>query len=271
MTKILDSRILITGAASGFGHLMALMMSQKGGELVLWDIDEMGLNSVKKEIELKGGKVSTMICNLRNREEINECASKTLESGSIDILVNNAGIVSGGSFLDLTPEQITATFEVNTLAHFWTVQAFLPAMLKQNKGHVVTIASSAGLVGTSKLVDYCSSKFAAVGFDESLRAELRGMKSKVRTSVICPFVANTGMFEGVKRRFYLLPVLKPEKVVRKIIKVIGKNRRRLLIPKFVYTSYICRLFPVWLNDWIGDTLGVNKTMEGFTGRTKIRL
>ena len=267
MTTISGSRILITGAASGFGRLMALMMAQKGGKLVLWDIDEKGLDSVKKEIGSEEHDVTTMICNLRNREEINLCALKTLENGPIDILINNAGIVSGGPFLDLSPEQIKATFEVNTLAHFWTVQAFLPEMLKQNKGHIVTIASSAGLVGTSKLVDYCSSKFAAVGFDEALRAELRGMKSKVRTSEICPFVASTGMFEGVKRRFFLLPVLKPEKVVRKTIKVIEKNRRRLLIPKFVYTSYICRLFPVWLNDWIGDTLGVNKTMEGFVGRT----
>ena len=79
-------------------------------------------------------------------------------------------------------------------------------MLEQNKGHIVTIASSAGMVGTSKLVDYCSSKFAAVGFDEALRAELRGMKSKVRTTVVCPFVANTGMFDGVRKRFVLLPV-----------------------------------------------------------------
>tara|TARA_B100001123_G_C15311286_1_gene1024450 strand:+ start:1555 stop:2358 length:804 start_codon:yes stop_codon:yes gene_type:complete len=266
MTTISGSRILITGAASGFGKLMALMMSKKGGKLVLLDIDEKGLNSVKDEIESEGNQATIMKCNLRDRKEINKCAELILEKGPIDILINNAGIVSGASFLDLTPEQIEATFDVNSLAHFWTTQAFLPEMLKQNKGHIVTIASSAGLVGTSKLVDYCSSKFAAVGFDEALRAELRGMKSKVRTSVICPFVANTGMFEGVRRRFFLLPILKPEKVVRKTIKVIEKNRRRLLIPKFVYASYICRLFPVWLYDWIGDTLGVNKTMEGFIGR-----
>ena len=266
MTTISGSRILITGAASGFGKLMALQMAQKGGQLILWDINKEGLDAVKKEIKAQGNDVVTMICDLRNREEINEWADEILETGPVDILVNNAGIVSGQSFLDLTPDQIESTFEINTLAHFWTVQAFLPEMIKQNKGHVVTIASSAGLVGTSKLVDYCSSKFAAVGFDEALRAELRGMKSKVRTSVICPFVASTGMFSGVKKRFFLLPVLKPEKVVRKTIKVIEKNRRRLLIPKFVYASYICRLLPVWLFDWIGDVLGVNKTMEGFVGR-----
>ncbi|MBJ23797.1 MAG: short-chain dehydrogenase [Euryarchaeota archaeon] len=266
MTTISGSRILITGAASGFGKLMALQMAQKGGQLILWDINKEGLDAVKKEINGQGNDVVTMICNLRNREEINQCASKVLDMGPIDILVNNAGIVSGKPFLELTPDQIESTFEINTLAHFWTTQSFLPAMIKQNKGHLVTIASSAGFAGTSKLVDYCSSKFAAVGFDEALRAELRGMKSKVRTSVICPYVANTGMFKGVKKRFFLLPVLKPEKVVSKTIKVIEKNRRRLLIPRFVYTALICKLLPVWLYDWIGDTLGVNNTMDGFVGR-----
>ena len=266
MTTISGSRILITGAASGFGKLMALKMAQKGGKMVLWDINKEGLDSVKKEIESQGKKAETMICDLRNREEINTCAIEVLKSGPIDILVNNAGVVSGTKFLELTPQQIETTFQINTLAHFWTTQSFLPTMLEQNKGHIVTIASSAGMVGTSKLVDYCSSKFAAVGFDEALRAELRGMKSKVRTTVICPFVANTGMFDGVRKRFVLLPVLKQEKVAKKIIKAIEKNRRRLLMPKFVYAALICKLLPVWLYDWIGDTLGVNKTMEGFIGR-----
>ena len=241
MTTISGSRILITGAASGFGKIMALQMAQKGGKMVLWDINKEGLDSVKKEIESQGSKVETMICDLKSREDINNCAFEVLKSGPIDILVNNAGVVSGNTFLELTPQQIESTFQINTLAHFWTVQSFLPAMLEQIKGHVVTIASSAGMVGTSKLVDYCSSKFAAVGFDEALRAELRGMKSKVRTTVICPFVANTGMFDGVRKRFVLLPVLKQEKVAKKIIKVIEKNRRRLLMPKFVYAALICKL------------------------------
>jgi len=193
-------------------------------------------------------------------------AGEVLETGPVDVLVNNAGIVSGRSLLDLEPAQIEATFDVNTLALFWTTRCFLPAMLKQDSGHVVTIASAAGLNGTAQLVDYSASKFAAVGFDESLRAELRQMKSKVRTTVVCPFVADTGMFEGVRRHFFLLPVLKPQKVAAKTVRAIEKNRRRLLMPRFVYATYPCRMLPVGLNDWIGDVLGVNKTMHGFKGR-----
>jgi all-trans-retinol dehydrogenase (NAD+) len=82
-----------------------------------------------------------------------------------------------------------------------TVKSFLPAMLSRNHGHIVTIASAAGLFGTNGLVDYCASKFAAVGFDETLRAELWAQrKTGVHTTVVCPFYINTGMFEGAKTR-----------------------------------------------------------------------
>ena len=74
-------------------------------------------------------------------------------------------------------------------------------MLTQNKGHIVTVASTIGHIGVSGVVDYCTSKFAAVGFDESLRNEIVAMgKNGVKTTVVCPFLINTGMFAGVRNR-----------------------------------------------------------------------
>jgi all-trans-retinol dehydrogenase (NAD+) len=82
-----------------------------------------------------------------------------------------------------------------------TVKSFLPDMMSRNHGHIVNIASSAGLVGVTGLADYCASKFAAVGFDESLRFELEAQgKDGIYTTVVCPFFINTGMFEGAKTR-----------------------------------------------------------------------
>lgn len=83
-----------------------------------------------------------------------------------------------------------------------TTKAFLPAMLAKDHGHIVTIASLAGHVGITKLVDYCSSKFAAVGFDEAVRLELEILGSQnVLTTCICPFfIQSTGMFEDVNAR-----------------------------------------------------------------------
>ncbi|MDH3909270.1 MAG: SDR family oxidoreductase, partial [Gammaproteobacteria bacterium] len=211
MTDIRGSRALITGAASGIGRLLAAELGRAGASLVLWDLDGEGLLEAQAELRGNGCEVQTYVCDLTLRQDIEAVAAQTLaESGAVDILVNNAGIVSGKNLLDISPAEIERTFQVNTLALFWTAKAFLPGMLERDRGHLVTIASAAGLAGTSKLTDYCSSKFAAVGFDESLRVELKRQNSKIVTTVVCPFYTDTGMFEGVRTRFpWLLPILDP--------------------------------------------------------------
>ena len=79
------------------------------------------------------------------------------------------------------------------------VKAFLPSMLEKNHGHIVTIASMAGIFGSAGLADYCASKFAAVGFEESLRNELINLnKTGIKTTIVCPYFIKTGMFEGAK-------------------------------------------------------------------------
>mmetsp|Transcript_53528 Transcript_53528/g.81215 ORF Transcript_53528/g.81215 Transcript_53528/m.81215 type:complete len:96 (-) Transcript_53528:154-441(-) len=94
-------------------------------------------------------------------------------------------------------------------------------MLKKNKGHIVTIASIAGHAGVQGLADYCASKFGAVGFDESLRHELRFQKSKVKTTCINPYYINTGMFDGVKSKFpIILPILGESYTSQRIINAI---------------------------------------------------
>lgn len=268
MTDFTDSNVVLTGAASGIGRLMALRIAAAGGRVALWDIDEAGLNGVCDEITAAGGQAIAIPCNLADRAAIAAAAQRTRdELGAVDILINNAGIVSGRNLLEVSDEQIELTFDVNTLALFWTTRAFLPAMLERDSGHIVTIASAGGIAGTAKLVDYCSSKFAAFGFDDSLRAELKRLGSQVRTTVICPYYIDTGMFAGVSTRFpFLLPILKPEKTVQRILKAVRSNRRRLIMPWFVYTTFLMRLVPVGVSDWMLDFFGVTHSMDRFTGR-----
>ena len=147
---------------------------------------------------------------MSRRERVYAVAEETrAAAGGVDVLINNAGVVSGRSLLDIPDEKIEATFAVNTLSLFWVTKAVLPDMLRRGEGHIVTIASASGLIGVAKLSDYAASKWAAVGFDESLRAELRQTAPGVRTTVVCPCYIDTGMFRGVKSRFpLLLPILK---------------------------------------------------------------
>ena len=71
-------------------------------------------------------------------------------------------------------------------------------MIERNQGHVVCIASIAGLIGTPHLVDYSASKFAVVGMMEALAVELHGIADKVNTTIVCPYFISTGMFEGTQ-------------------------------------------------------------------------
>lgn len=268
MTEFNGRGVVITGAASGIGRLMATRIAAKGARVALWDIDAEGLQRVKQELERDGGQVSAVQCNLAERESIQAAAARTLaELGEVDILVNNAGIVSGQDLLEVSDEAIERTFDVNALALFWTTRAFLPAMLERDSGHIVTISSAGGISGTARLVDYCSSKFAAFGFDDALRLELRRRNSQVMTTVVCPYYIDTGMFAGVSTRFpWLLPILDPDKAVTRILRAIEKDRRRLIMPWFVYTTFLLRLFPVPVADWFLDFFGVSHSMDRFTGR-----
>jgi len=271
MTKSFRNQVvLITGGASGIGRRMALDLAQKGAVLVIWDIHQERLDETVEELSNVGAhRAHGFVCDISNRQEVYTTASKVKEAvGDVDILINNAGIVSGKSILEIEDEKIEATFGVNTLALFWTAKAFLPGMLKRNHGHIVTIASSAGLVGVSKLTDYCASKWAAVGFDESLRMELRSTSPGVKTTIVCPFFIDTGMFDGVKSRFArLLPILSEEEATRRIIKAVSKEQPRLIMPALVSIVPVVRALPVWFFDKTADILGINMSMDEFQGRS----
>jgi all-trans-retinol dehydrogenase (NAD+) len=268
MGDVRDKTVLITGAASGLGRLLAQRMAARGARLVLWDVDAPGLEGARAELATAGRAVAAYPCNLRDRAAIASAAAATLrDHGPVDVLVNNAGVVSGKTLLEASDDHVLRTFEVNTLALFWTTRAFLPEMMRRDSGHIVTIASAAGIVGTSRLVDYCSSKHAAVGFDESLRLELKRLGSHVQTTVVCPFYISTGMFSGVKTRFrWLLPILDPEYATDRIMRAIERDRRRLIMPRAVYTTFLGRLLPVPTFDACMEFLGVNQSMDDFVGR-----
>ncbi|HYB99060.1 MAG TPA: SDR family oxidoreductase [Candidatus Limnocylindrales bacterium] len=269
MSEIRGSSVLITGGASGIGRLMALEMAHQGADLVLWDLNGDALDTTAREVEAATGRrARTYVCDVSRRDDVYATAARTLQdAGRVDILINNAGVVSGRSLLELSDEKIETTFAVNTLALFWTTKAFLPSMIERGRGHLVTIASASSLIGVNRLSDYAASKWAAMGFDESLRVEMRRTAPYIRTTVVCPFYINTGMFAGVRSRWPLfLPLLEPQAVARRIVRAIRKDHARLIMPWSVALIPLMRMLPPSLMDPIADHLGVNSSMDEFTGR-----
>lgn len=271
MSEIRGQHVLITGGASGIGAWMAKYFAEeKAGLVLIWDINQQALEEMRKHWTYPDTTLLTEVCDISDYETVRVKAESFLrEYQHLDILINNAGYVSGKTILENSPEAIRKTLDINVLAHFWTIKAFLPAMLRNGFGHIVTIASAGGLIGVHRLSDYSASKFAVFGLDESIRMEARRMNWPIRTTVVCPYYIDTGMFKGVKTRFpLLLPILKPEKVAAKIIQAIKKDRKRVFMPAMVYTVPLLRILPVSLFDWIADFFGINHSMDEFVGRHK---
>jgi all-trans-retinol dehydrogenase (NAD+) len=260
------ARALITGGASGLGRQLAVQASAKGSHVIIWDMNLDAANRVVAEITQAGGTAEAHKIDITDRVAVNTLA---LEVGAVDVLFNNAGVVSGDWFLDLDPASIERTYKVNVLSLYWMTQAFLPSMVQANRGCVVTISSASGLLGVAKLTDYAASKFAAFGFMESLRSELRMKRSSVNTLTVCPHYIGTGMFDGVRSKFpRLLPILEETKVAAKILASVEKGKAQLVLPKFVNVIPVTRILPVRAFDRVTDFFGVNRTMDNFRGRQK---
>jgi all-trans-retinol dehydrogenase (NAD+) len=268
MTDFTDTITLVTGAASGLGRLVAKKMAARGSHVVLWDVADKSLGEAAAEISAVGNKASTYHCDVSDREMVYQTADRVkTEIGTVDVLVNNAGVVTGKPLLECKDEHLERTMQVNVLAHFWTVKAFLPEMIEANSGHIVTVSSAGGIVGSAGLVDYSASKFATFGFNEALRMELKKQKLNIHTTVVCPYFMKGKMFAGVSTRFrFLLPILAPELVSERIVKAIVHKKTLVIMPPFVYATWPLRLLPVTVFDKIATFLGINDAMNEFSGR-----
>lgn len=236
---------LVTGGGSGLGRLTAMKLSKLGVDIIIWDINQEGIDETVEMVRATGGTCIGYKVDITEKESVYRAADVIRQSvGDVTVLINNAGVASGRALLDTPDHLIERTFNVNILAHFWTTKAFLPSMLEKDHGHIVTIASLAGHAGAAKLVDYCSSKFAAVGFDEALRVELESLGSNVDTTCICPFfITSTGLFSDVNAGW--IPSLTSDSVADRVVSAIQRRDQIAIIPQFM--QYMLPL--KWLFPW----------------------
>ena len=269
-TPVRGAVVLVTGAASGIGALVAVQAAHRGARaVVLWDLDLPAAQDVATRVQAAGATCLAQRVDLRDVREVEAAGRVVLERlGRVDVLVNSAGVVTGRRFEDLSEEDVVRTFDVNVLALYRVVRCFLPGMRTRDRGCVVTIASAAGLVGVARQTDYSASKFAAVGFMESLRSELRRSGSHVRTLVVAPYYVSTGMFAGVRTRVpLLLPVLEPGRVASQVLDSVERGDARRILPWFANAVLLVKALPVPVADAVTDLFGIATTMDTFTGRS----
>ncbi len=270
MTKISGKSVLITGGANGMGRIMAERVAAKGAEsIILWDIDKGGLRKTADQLAQKCNNVYHQVVDIRNTDKMDEAADDLKSKiGAVDILINNAGVVVGKPFNLHSREDIDFTMEVNTMGMMHMTRNFLSEMIDQGSGHVVNFASAAGLTPNPNMSVYVASKWAAVGWSESLRIELEQSKSNINVTTITPSYIDTGMFEGVKAPL-LTKMVKPEAMVDKIIRAIEKNQIIVRAPWSVNILPAARgLLPARMFDIVaGKMFGLYHSMDDFKGHS----
>lgn len=269
MQTLKGKRVLITGAAAGIGKAIAERFATEGAALVLVDLNEERLAETAGALEQRGVRVATYGLDVTDTSRITGlCEQVHRDGGPIDVLVNNAGLVYGGAFLEVPLEKHLTTYRVNTIGLVAMTHAFLPDLIASRDGHLVNVASASGFIGFPYGATYASSKWAVLGFSESLLLELEVQGHRhVHVTSICPSYVATGLFEGVKAPL-TTQLLTPERVADLTCRAVLKNRPYMRAPWLTQmTPKLKGLLPFGLFYRVAAILGVNTSMLKWRGHT----
>jgi short-subunit dehydrogenase len=232
--NLLKNRIfIVTGASSGIGRCITNDLSQFPiKSLILVARDQSRLDKCSEEVRKKDVEVITMSCDVSNKGEVKHLGDKILERyGYIDYLINNAGIGTFNSVEKISIEEIEKINYTNYFGMIYFTKVFLDCMIERNSGHIINIASLAASFGIPGMAAYCGSKFAMLGFSESLNQELK--KTRIKVSVINPIGVKTNFFnnESFNYKIPMKYVLKPEQVSKAVLKSFVSGSFQVYVPK----------------------------------------
>jgi len=183
------------------------------------------------------------------------------------VLVNNAGVVFGGPFTKVSLDDHLKTYEVNVLGLVAMTHAFLDDLVARPEAHLVHIASASGFIGLPYGSTYASSKWAVIGFGESIRAELHVQgHDHVHHTIVCPSYIGTGMFEGAEAP-KATSILEPAYLAEKVVQAVERNKVHVLEPFMVKLTPLLRdLLPTGLYDKMSHLFGADTSMANWMGR-----
>ncbi|WP_152274122.1 SDR family NAD(P)-dependent oxidoreductase [Arthrobacter koreensis] len=264
--------VLITGAAMGMGLLYAERAVREGAKaVVLWDRNADALEGAAQRLRGLGtSEVLPYTLDVSSAAEVAEKAEAVLaELGAPDVLINNAGIVRGKYFWEHTGTDIDAVMDVNTLAPMHITRAFLPGMIeRRTPARILNVASASGTLSVPKMSVYTASKWAVIGWSDSLRLELEEAgHGHIQVTTLIPSYIKTGMFEGARGPL-MTPLMDPEYVGDKAWKALLEGKARVQLPWTVPLGSALRgLLPQPAWDVVaGRIFKVYQSMDHFTGR-----
>ncbi|RXK38820.1 hypothetical protein M231_03875 [Tremella mesenterica] len=261
--------VLITGGGSGMGALLAETLAMRNVTVVV-------LTNTPQKVESENYSITSYVCDVSDPKQVSTVAAQIREEiGDPTVIVNNAGVVKGKLLLDLSDDDVRDTFGSNTLSHFWVLREFLPALIRNKRGHVVTMSSIMGLVGSAQMADYCASKAAVISLHSCLRFELdnRYKAPGIRTTLVIPSFVQTYMFSKTilpnsKLFNFLAPPVQPHEVVKRIIAAIDYDESQVI--RLPFYSNLARfmgpavgIVPKWGVDLLQRIAGADHAMRSY--------
>jgi short-subunit dehydrogenase len=229
-SKLTKKTVVVTGASSGIGRAAAVEFARRGANVVLAARRGQLLEDVARECRKLGVDCQTVVTDVTLRAD---CEHLIDIAGSVDVLVNNAGFAIFDPIESARPDDLTSMMQTNYFGAVWCTQAVLPQMLARGNGTIVNVASIAGIMGYARMGGYCATKFAMIGFSETLRDEVAGRG--VRVAMVCPGTVETDFFVKAERgkmpgASRLILAIKPEHVARAIANAAEDGRYRRILP-----------------------------------------
>lgn len=255
--KLKGRWVLVTGAGAGIGRAIALDAAGRGANVAICDIDPERLEETKALLAEYQVSVLSAVVDVSKRAQVQKFAARVHEeTPSLDILINNAGVVIAADILDTTAKDWQFIIGVNLMGVIHFCDAFCPAMIARNRGgHVVNIASMEGFAAMEGFGAYSTTKFAVVGYSDSLRQELS--RHRIGVSVVCPGVVRTSLTadmrshgdyeDGISERIHKQhekSSFGPEKVAAAVFSAVRFNTPlRPVAPESWITYYSNRISP----------------------------
>jgi NAD(P)-dependent dehydrogenase (short-subunit alcohol dehydrogenase family) len=255
--------VLITGGASGLGLLIAEVYGMRGVTVAVLD-----KNCSEDESEARN--VFFYRCDVGDLAQV-EAAKKRVEEelGTVTVLINNAAVVHGKPLLQLSAEEVETSFRTNIMAHYNTLRLFLPGMIKEGRGSVITVSSVLATLPAKSCSLYAPTKAAATALHHALTAELAEYPF-IKTLLVTPGQMSTPLFNGVQTPSYFwAPVLEPVDVAKEVIKAIDEGKGgEIAMPLFSEWAAVFWVLPASVRKALRVLSGMDNAMEGFRGTKK---
>lgn len=247
-----DKVVIMTGGASGIGKTVVEELGRRGATVIVSDINESGAHEVAESINKAGGRAQATQLDVTQEEAVRGLIESTAsEQGQLDYMFNNAGIALGGEVRDLEMDQWRKIVDINLWGVVYGTTAAYKVMREQGSGHIVNVASVAGLVPVPIETAYAMTKHAVVGLSTSLRIEAETFGVKV--TVICPGFIDTNIFEATAanevnwvdaKSAIKVKLMEPDDAALAILKGVERNEARVVFPALYRTMWrMFRLSP----------------------------